>query len=86
MGVPVDGVQAGASFAAGTPTTLVPGTGYFTRIANQLGRTYDVTPDSKRFLRIKVAANASSNDTEPSAFVVVQSWTEELKRLVPTTN
>ena len=43
------------------------------------GRTYDVSPDGKRFLMIKEAPEESS----PSRLVVVLNWTEELKRRVP---
>jgi serine/threonine-protein kinase len=43
------------------------------------GRTYDVSPDGKRFLTIKEAPEESS----PSRLVVVLNWTEELKRRVP---
>jgi hypothetical protein len=48
-----------------------------------LGRTYDVSPDGQRFLMIK--ASGESNDmSAPMSIIVVQNWTEELKRLVPT--
>ena len=42
-------------------------------------RTYDVSPDGRRFLMIKQAANEA---TAPQ-IIVVQHWLEELKRLVP---
>ena len=40
---------------------------------------YDVSLDGQRFLMIKPGAEAT-----PPSIVVVQNWTEELKRLVPT--
>ena len=53
--------------------------GYFH--AGEVHRTFDVSPDGERFLMIKQTANAG--DVRRS-IVVVQNWTEELKRLVPT--
>jgi hypothetical protein len=42
-------------------------------------RTYDVSPDGRRFLMIKLAAN----EVTAPQIVVVHNWLEELKRLVP---
>ena len=42
---------------------------------------YDISPDGQRFLVLKAAE--SEPRTSPS-IIVVQHWTEELKRLVPT--
>jgi hypothetical protein len=47
------------------------------------GRTYDVSPDGKRFLMIKEAASTNTTSPPPE-LIVVQHWFEELKRLVPT--
>jgi serine/threonine-protein kinase len=44
------------------------------------GRTYDVSPNDRRFLMIK---QGSDNQVAPPQIVVVQNWLEELKRLVP---
>ena len=44
-----------------------------------ISRTYDVSEDGKRFLRIK----PSSGPEATASVVVVQNWLEELKRLVP---
>jgi hypothetical protein len=44
-------------------------------------RSYDVSPDGKRFLVLK---NAGSNPETAATIVVVENWHEELKRLVPT--
>jgi hypothetical protein len=43
-------------------------------------RPFDVTPD-RRFILVK-SENIDSNAA--ATVVVVQNWTEELKRLVPT--
>ena len=53
------------------------------RTAGGAGRQYDVSPDGRRFLMIKPVVGTEQGDTPPS-IVVVQNWTEELKRLVPT--
>jgi serine/threonine-protein kinase len=84
MAVPVDAPQKSASPALGTPAKLIAGEQYATRSFNQLGRTYDVSADGKRFLRIKLKDGGPDNRTTPVNFVVVQNWFEELKRLVPT--
>jgi eukaryotic-like serine/threonine-protein kinase len=65
-------------WSAGTPVVLFQGR-YYT--ANQ-GRTYDVSPDGRRFLMVK-EAGADQGDARPH-IIVVQHWFEELKRLVPT--
>jgi hypothetical protein len=44
---------------------------------------YDVSADGQRFVRIKegpVADRAS----DPTRFIIVENWDQELKRLVPT--
>ena len=85
MSVPVDVVQGRTSFAAGTPATLIAGGAYYATFANQLGRTYDVSPDGARFLRIKVKeGGTNASGAGPQNIIVVQNWFEELKRLVPT--
>ena len=47
-----------------------------------MGRTYDVSPDGRRFLMIKPVG--PEQPSAPTRIIVVQNWTEELKRLVPT--
>jgi hypothetical protein len=44
---------------------------------------YDVTADGQRFLMLEPAPGTSGSVPRPR-MVVVQNWTEELKRLVPT--
>jgi hypothetical protein len=47
-------------------------------------RMYDVSTDGGRFLMIKQAPATGERAAAPVQLVVVQNWTEELKRLVPT--
>jgi hypothetical protein len=55
MAVSVAAAPGGGSFAADTPVKVI-GSGYYTAVGeNNLGRTYDVAPDGKRFLMIKNA-------------------------------
>ena len=74
------GVAAGATWAATASTKLFEGP--YGASANQSGRTYDVAPDGKRFLMIKAGGSADQTPV-PASLVVVQNWTEELKRLAP---
>jgi eukaryotic-like serine/threonine-protein kinase len=85
MGVPVHVVQNGPSLAAGTPAKLVAGDTYYYawNDLNQ-GRTYDVSPDGQRFVRIRIQEADSETSGGPSKVVIVENWFEELKRLVPT--
>jgi serine/threonine protein kinase/Tol biopolymer transport system component len=72
------GVQTQPTFASRSPENLFerpdPGTG-------SVGRHFDVAPDGKSFLMIKREAVPSG---EAPSLIVVQNWTEELKRRVPT--
>jgi Tol biopolymer transport system component len=74
-------IQRGSTFAATTPTKLFEGP-YYRGAGANLGRTYDVSPDGQRFLMIK--QGGSDQAAVPAQINVVQHWTEELKRLVPT--
>ena len=75
MHVPVESTPM---FSAGTPAGLL-GPGYF---LGGPGRSYDVAPSGERFLMIK--AGAESGESPASAgIVLVQSWLQELERLVP---
>ena len=53
---------------------------YFVGTAGYLGRTYDISPDGRRFLVIKESDEASA----PMSMTVVLNWFEELKARVPT--
>jgi eukaryotic-like serine/threonine-protein kinase len=81
MVVPVE-VGRNVTFAAQAPARVGTGEGFYHawNDVNQ-GRTYDVSADGNRFLRFK---EERSPDATPPSIVVVQNWTEELKRLVPT--
>jgi hypothetical protein len=48
-----------------------------------VGRTYDVSADGTRFLRIKTEGRAPT-PVGVQNVAIVQNWTQELKRLVPT--
>jgi eukaryotic-like serine/threonine-protein kinase len=76
------GVERAPSWAATTPALLVK-EGYFTIAGVYPGRTYDISPDGQRFLMIKEGGGADQTAAPPQ-IIVVQHWTEELKRLVPT--
>ena len=72
-------VASGPTWIPERPAKLVEGHGkYFPGPQTISLRTYDVSPDSQRFLMIKQMARPAS-----VAIVVVQNWTEELKRLLP---
>ncbi len=76
-------VGQGATWSASPGTrTPLPINRYFRASVNTAGRTYDVSPDGKRFLMIK-DASTPSQASEPTSIVVVRNWVEELKRLVP---
>jgi Tol biopolymer transport system component len=79
-------VERGGIWQNGAPVQLFRGRYNFTgsagaqTLGGTVGRTYDVAPNG-RFLMIKEAA---ANDSVTTNIVVIQNWTEELKRLVPT--
>jgi serine/threonine-protein kinase len=75
-------VERAPSWAATTPTLLIK-EGYFMVPGGFPGRTYDVSPDGQRFLMIK-EGGGTDQTAAPAQLIVVQHWTEELKRLVPT--
>ncbi|HET9384742.1 MAG TPA: protein kinase [Gemmatimonadales bacterium] len=73
------GVVPGPTWAATAPIKLFEGR--YGAAASQSGRTYDISPDGKRFLMIKPVVDPTA---APAGLVVVQNWLEDLKRLVPT--
>jgi Tol biopolymer transport system component len=77
MGVHVD---RGPSWSMSTPSTILAKS--YVRGNTAAAATYDVSPDGRRFLMIKQVAGSAQ--TVPPTLIVVQNWTEELKRLVPT--
>jgi hypothetical protein len=75
MTVPV--TTTASAFVPGTPRKLF-------EVRYQGGepvRTFDVTPDGRRFLMVE---RLEEVPTPPVELVLVQNWEEELKRLVPT--
>ena len=74
-------VERSPSWAATTPTNLIKVASYSGR--GNFGRTYDITPDDQRFLMTK-EGGGTDQTAAPWQLIVVQHWTEELKRLVPT--
>jgi serine/threonine-protein kinase len=76
-------VERGATWTAGRPVKVSEGR-YFLPRASNPGRTYDVSADGRQFLMIK--STGGSDEPPPlQSLIVVQNWTEELKRLVPHT-
>ena len=71
-------VQAGSTFSPGQPQQLFEGRYYAEANVAARGRTYDVSPDGKRFLMIKEESRLSQTPT-PSSLVIVLNWFEELK-------
>ena len=67
-----------ATWNASSPTKLFEPR-YFTGRGANRSRTYDISPDGRRFLMIRGA----SPDLGRSSLIVVQHWDEELKRLAP---
>ena len=75
-------VASGANFTVGKAAKLVEAR-YFSGVGGGgLGRSYDVSPDGQRFLMVKPGASVDATSV-PREIIVVQNWTEELKRLVP---
>jgi serine/threonine-protein kinase len=74
------GVGRGPMWTATEPTKLFDGR--YGPPEFHTGRTYEVSPDGRRFLMIKEGALGAPNAT-PVSMVVVLNWPEELKRLVP---
>jgi len=79
MSVPI---QPGATWSAGTPTKLFSGRFFFTETGIGEGRTYDVSPDGRRFLMIK-EAGGSDQPAISTSLIVVQNWFTELQQRVP---
>jgi serine/threonine-protein kinase len=72
-------VPAGPRFLPGEAVTILPANSSYTGAGPALdARRYDLSLDGKRFLMVKRV-----DDQSPRSMLVVQNWTEELKRLVP---
>ena len=71
-------IQTTPVFVAGGPSVAVAAEpAAFVSVG---GRSYDVSPDGRRFLVVKSAPRDESN---PTLLNVVLNWGDELKRLVP---
>jgi serine/threonine-protein kinase len=75
------GMAGGPAWAATAPTKLFEGR--YGTAPIFAGRTYDVSPDGRRFLMVK-PFGAPDATGAPASLIIVQHWFEELKRLVPT--
>ena len=76
--VSVADVRTGPVFSAGKPRLLFTAQDY---VGMGQIRSWDISPDGKHFLVVKMEERKSRPLTE---LVLVQNWFEELKRLVPT--
>ena len=77
-GVFVVSVQSGTTLVAGRPEVLFE---FAESDSGRFARPYDIAPDG-RFFIIRSAEADAGGGTTPN-LIVVQNWTEELKRLVP---
>jgi serine/threonine-protein kinase len=73
-------VEAGQTWMAGTPQQLFAYPNLI--IPGLAGRTYDISPDGRRFLVLKLIA-VDDTASDRVQLLVVQNWMEELKRRVP---
>ena len=73
-------VQTGSSFSSASPVKMFDAAPYLTYGA---GRSYDVSPDGRKFLMIKNAATPEPSEQAPAPMTVVINWIEELKQRVP---
>ncbi len=75
MSVPL---EVGTPLRWGTPTTVFD----VRSLETPAGRRYDISRDGNRFLFIK-QNEAERRSSDSPSIVVVQNWSDELKRLVP---
>jgi serine/threonine-protein kinase len=76
---------SGSTWKASTPMQLFPATSYTLASPTAGGavRTYDVSPDGRRFLMMKNSDARPQTSTAPR-IIVVQNWFTELQQRVPT--
>ena len=72
-------VESGQNLQVGEATVLFEGQYYDQGTL----RSYDVSPDGLRFLRIKEGVETTETGAAPEV-ILVKNWVEELTRLVPT--
>ncbi len=75
-------VAPGTTWKTGSPAQVIEARSYVLG-SDPLGRTYDVSPDGRRFVMMK-NAESPVQTSAVRRIVVVQNWFEELKALVPT--
>ena len=76
-------VQAEPTFSFGTPRHLFKN--IYKRAEDLFGISWDISPDGKRFLMLKEAADTGKPAAEtPRKINIVLNWFEELKQRVPT--
>ena len=72
-------VELGPNLQVGAATSLFEGDYYtFSTL-----RSYDVSPNGERFLRIKPPGAATTETASVPEVILVKNWFEELTRLVP---
>ena len=76
------GVAAGTTWSAGAPQKLFDASAYLWGGTGNPYFMYDIAKDG-RFLVVKLAPTPKSDTQGVDNLIVVQHWTEELKRLVP---
>jgi hypothetical protein len=74
-------VKPGPTLGIGTPRVLFEGN-YLEEQPGLGVHNYDVSGDGRRFIMMAPVAQEQRAEDRPQ-LVLVQNWTEELKRLVP---
>jgi eukaryotic-like serine/threonine-protein kinase len=80
MAVPV---KTEPTFSLETPRALFLGTYFFVSNMGLNAYTWDISPDGKRFLMMKLPATTPSTEGGPRKINIVVNWFEELKQWVP---
>ena len=74
-------VEPGESFQSSTPVKILSAGYYIPGGTNS--RSFDISPDGRRFLMIKLLPSSADAAKTTVNLEVVQNWFTELKRLVP---
>src|SRR5512137_2449440 len=75
-------VETGQIFSAGTPKKLFSRTPYLGG-GSTAGTAWDIHPDGKRFLMMKLPNATPTAPAGSRKFTIVLNWFEELKQRVP---
>ena len=80
-------VQVTPAFASGVPAKLfdAPSLVLDGRFLGSTARTYDISPDGKRFLMLQEGSLSDNGLASPFGIVVVQNWLEELQAKLRST-